>query len=99
VIVLQINIDGVLAIESKRKAPVAGHIYRVRALALPLQWMQAIAGQIHVFGMCRSVQSVQQSLNSRRPISRYTAVIALGKEQLKPSMAETAYHDSLSCIA
>jgi hypothetical protein len=91
-IVLKVDVDGVLAIKSKRKPKVARYVDGPASFPITLKGMQSPTGNTHVLRPDGDIQSVQHSIDSRTVCAWNSARSAFGEQPGKAFMAESADH-------
>ena len=91
-IILEVDIDGIFAIEGKSKPKVAGHGDCPTSFPIAPERMQPPARHVHVFCAGRSIQTVQHSIDPRTMLVRNSARSAIGEEPGKTSVAKGADH-------
>ena len=96
-IVLEVDIDGIFAIEGKSKPKVAGHGHCPTSFLIAPERMQPPARNVHVFCAGRSIQTVQHSIDPRTMLVRNSARSAIGEEPGKALMAKDANHVAAKC--
>src|SRR5215813_4012367 len=92
VVILELDVDGVLAVEAERQPQVAGHGHCPTPLAVPMQWVQLPARHVHIAWPDGCVEPVQHPLDSRTVHGRNSSRNTGGKEPLEPFMAKAADH-------
>ena len=96
--VLQVKIDGILAVETKCDTPVSSHRYRVGAFSISSQPVKLEAGNIHVLWFYSSVQPVKQALDANLAFGDDAPVISLPEKPFKPSMFKSPNHGIYAII-
>jgi hypothetical protein len=92
VIVLQININGILAVKTKCNTPISGHTDCISVLAIARQPVKPEAGDIHILGLCGSVQAVKQPFGSCLASRQNASVVIVPEKPLKASVLECPNH-------
>jgi hypothetical protein len=92
VIVLEVDIDGIFAIEGKSKPKVAGHGDRPTPFPVASERMQSPAGNVHVFRADGSIQTVQHSSDPGAMLTRNSERRAFGEESSEAFVAKVADH-------
>ena len=91
-IVLEVDIDGIFAIEGKSKPKVAGHGDRPTPFPLASERMQSPTRNVHVFRADGSIQTVQHSSDPGAMLTRNSERRAFGEESSEAFVAKVADH-------
>jgi hypothetical protein len=92
VIVLEVNVDGVLAVKGESEPTVAGHGDCPTSSLIAPERMQSPAGNVHVLWTHGDIQSVQHSIDPRTMLVRNSARSAIGEEPGEAFMAKGVDH-------
>ena len=93
--ILQVDIDGILAVERESDAPVAVHTNRATARPIAAQPMESVAGEIHILRAKRSIQTVENALAAPFGAGWYAAMVTATKKSLESLVAKRPYHLAL----
>ena len=91
-IIDQIHVAGVDALEAEYDPPVARHSDRPEARAIALQRMQSEAGQVHVRGFGRFVEAGEDALDPGDRFRRHPPPVPLLVQEPEPLVAEIPDH-------
>ena len=94
-VILQVHIDCVVALKTKRDAPIAAHADRVFAFARAFEGVEAVTGQVHVFRPQCTIKTIQHALNARRVLGGNAAIVAALEKSFKATVLEVI--DNLGC--
>ena len=96
-IVLEVNVDGILAIKRERKSKVTGHGDRPTPFPIAPKRMQSPAGDIHILWTYSGIQPVQHSIDPRTMFFRNSTRSAAGEVPGDALVAEGADHSIAKC--
>lgn len=96
-IVLEVNVDGVLAIKSEGEPKIARHGDCPIPFPVAPEGMQSPAGNVHVLWAHRDIQPVQYPIDPRTMLVRNSARFAIGEEPGEAFMAKGADHVAAKC--
>jgi hypothetical protein len=85
VIVLQVNVDGILALESEGDPQIPRHGHSIAFPTFTFELVEFVAGHVHVIRPAARVQLVKHSFDSGGMLERYAAVVAT-REKLVQSL-------------
>src|ERR1039457_3262566 len=99
-VILQIHIDRIAAIELECDPPISRYPYRVRAFPGTREPMVIQARQVHVLWLHRGIQPVQNSAYAVVLLGVDPPALALGEEPIEPFMPEVPNHGAyvMLCI-
>jgi hypothetical protein len=92
VVILEIDIDGVLAIESKREPQIPGHGDRPTLFLPTTQRMKPPARDIHVPWPARSIEPIQHPFDASSMFGRDAARHAGHEQPLETFVVKAADH-------
>jgi hypothetical protein len=92
VVILEINIDGVFAVEAKCEPQVPGHGDRPTPFLWAAQWMEAPAGNVHILGPRGAVQPVQYPLDASLVCGRDSPRRTGSEKPIETLVSKAAYH-------
>jgi hypothetical protein len=92
VIVLEVDVDYVLAIKGESEPKVTGHGNGPTSFPIAPEGMQSPAGNVHVLRAYGDVQSVQHSIDPRTMLVWNSACSAIGEEPGEAFVAKGADH-------
>ncbi len=95
-IVLEVNADGILAIEAESEPKVARHGHCPTSFLIAPERMQPPARNVHVFCVGRSIQTVQHSIDPHTMLVWNSARFGTGEEPGEALVAKGADHVTAS---
>ena len=91
-IVDQVHVVGVRALEAEHDPPIARDAYRPVARAVALQRMQPKTGQIHMRGFGRFVQAGEDALDPGDRFRRHPPPVSILVQKPEPLVAKIPDH-------
>ena len=91
-VILEIDVDGVLAVEGECEAKVAGNSHRPTSFLCAAKGMEHPSGNIHVPRPGRRIEPVQHPLDARPMLGGNTPRRTGGEKPLEAFVPEAAYH-------
>ena len=93
-VVLEIDVDGVFAVESKCKSPVAGHGHRPTPFLRAPEGMKPPTGNVHIAGPGGSIQPVQYPLDASALFGGDPPRRTGGEKPIEPFVTKTPDHSA-----
>ncbi len=91
-VILQGHVVGAALPKCKGDSPVAGDRHAISAFTLPSEFVETVAGQVHIGRFYRCLQTIQETADSCGVLCG-NAPLALGQEKaLKPFVGEGLYY-------
>ena len=94
-VVYQIHVESVAALEAKDHAPVGTHYHAPRTFQIALQWMEPKTREIHVARPAGSVQNGKNIPQLFNLISTHSLSLVVGKQSLQSLMPEGLNHTAI----